>query len=92
MPDNNIKLSQEQIRKMKHAIGLDNSKVKNGKYSAYRNHYSTSDDAEWNEMVNMGLATKRKDPFCANDVIYHVADKGISYLSSILGINITISD
>lgn len=58
-------------------------------YEAYRNYYSTGDDAEWNELVDLGLAIKRHDPFVHKDVVYHLTRKGLEILSEILGISIT---
>ena len=89
MEKKNIQLSQEQIRKMKHAIGIDNSKVVNGQYSAYRTYYSCENNEEWNEIVGHGLARKRCDPFCPKDVVYHLTKEGIEYLSELLGVKIT---
>lgn len=51
-----IEVSDEQKRKMRHALGLDNSK------RAYRNRYQTSkDDSDWNELLEKGLAAKGKE-------------------------------
>lgn len=88
MNENEIKLSESQIHKMKHAIGFDISRVKRGKYTAFRNYYSCEDNAEWNELVYHGLARKRVDPFCKTDVIYHVTQDGMDYLSKLIGVKI----
>lgn len=86
-----IKLSVSQIKKMQHAIGLDNPSQSKTKQVAYRNYYAAGDDPEWNEVVEKGLAVKRADPFCKGDYIYHLTAQGIEYLSSILGKEITVS-
>ena len=85
-----IKLSVSQIQKMKHAIGLDNPSQSKRKPVAYRNYYAAGDDSEWNEIVEAGLATKRSDPFCKGDFIYHLNNQVIEYLSNIIGKKITI--
>lgn len=87
---NEVRLSVTQIEKMKHALGLNhpNSKMK---LVAYRNFYATGDDPEWNELVERGLANKRSDPFCKGDIVYHVSEVGLDYLSRIIGKKITIS-
>lgn len=46
-------VSEEQKRKMRHALGLDHSK------KAYRNRFQTSkDDLDWNDLLDKGLAAK----------------------------------
>lgn len=89
MENNKIQLSLEQIRKMKHAIGMDNSKVVRGEYFAFRNYYTCGDNEDWNEIVGHGLASKRRDPFSSKDVVYKLTNEGIEYLSKLLGVKIT---
>lgn len=87
---NNIKLTAEQINKMKHAIGFTSAKAKKGSYKAYRNYYvSWNDDADWDGIVAAGLAIKRKDIFYELNVVYHLNAKGIELLSEITDIKIT---
>lgn len=87
---NNIKLTAEQINKMKHAIGFTPAKAKKGNYKAYRNYYvSWNDDADWDGIVAAGLAIKRKDIFYELNVVYHLNAKGIELLSEITDIKIT---
>lgn len=58
--------SDEQVDKARHALGLTRQKV------AYRNYYSSSvDDSDWNDLVERGLATKRKSP-ASPDFLYHL--------------------
>lgn len=57
--------SDEQVDKARHALGLTRHKV------AYRNYYSTVDDPDWNDLVERGLATKRKSPV-SPDFLYHL--------------------
>lgn len=93
MTDNNtIKVSQEQVRKMKRAIGMDVRKVENGRYNAYRNFYATGDDGQWNELVAFGLARKKEDPAWADEYCYQLTKEGFSYLSKLLGVTITQED
>ena len=58
--------SDEQVRKARHALGLDRSKM------AYRNLYSTGDDPDWNNLVERGFAEKHKSPF-SEDVVYRLS-------------------
>lgn len=47
-------VSTEQLRMMKHALGLPRKK------KPYRNYfYCSVTDKEWNDLVNKGFATKR---------------------------------
>ncbi len=80
-----------QIEKMKHAIGLDRPNQTKQKFVAHRNYFATGDDPEWNEIVDLDLAVKREDPFCKVDVIYHLTEEGIAYLSLIIGIKIILN-
>lgn len=58
--DTEVKLTASQIRKMQHALGMDNKKPKRGKYEAYRNYYNTSsEDSELEDLIKVGYATKR---------------------------------
>lgn len=93
MGTKDIKLTQEQIRKMKHAIGFKEYQVNNGKYNAYRNYYACEEDnADWNEIVDHGLARKRADPFCKTDAVFHLTKDGLAYLSELIGVEITEED
>lgn len=84
-----IKVSAAQINKMKHAIGFDRSKAKRGKYEAYRNYYSTcDDDAQWEELVGMGLAGKRTTAITP-DIIYYVSAAGMQFIGEMMGVTVT---
>ncbi len=83
-----IKLNQSQIQKMKHTIGLDRP-VRREPYKIYRNFYASDDDTEWNEIVDMGLAEKKDDPFNKETKVYHLTMQGIKYLARITGIQLT---
>lgn len=75
-----IKLSSNQINKMKYALGLDRRKPGRSSYTPYRNAFFTGDDPEWNELVEQGLATKSADPFCSGNYAYFVTPAGIKQL------------
>ena len=60
-----IELSDAQVHKARHALGLTRSKV------AYRNFYSCGDDPDWNDLVERGIASKRKSPV-SPDFLYHL--------------------
>lgn len=79
-----IKLSASQIRKMKHAIGLDHDTQRRSKKNVHRNFYAAGDDPEWNDIVEKGLAVKRADPFNKNCFVYHLNEHGVKYISSVI--------
>ena len=87
-----IKLSLNQIEVMKHAIGLDNSrvKIKRSKYEAYRNYYTASKEiSEWEELVSLGLAIKYKAANPNDYICYSVSENGFKLLSQIFSAKIT---
>lgn len=83
-----IKLSAHQLHMMQHAIGYNPFKVRKGQFVAYRNYFATSIDEEWGKLVSSGLAMIKGSPFNDTEVVYHLTQKGIDTLSSILGISI----
>lgn len=86
------KVTLKQINNMKHAIGFDRKKVKRGKYQAYRNYYTTSDNnPSWDELVGLGLAERRpfENGIGDNPQCYFVAKKGIELLEKLLECKIT---
>lgn len=88
MTNYNIKLSVEQIRKMRHAIGLTADTPANKMYTPYRNYYVTGKDPDWEELVEAGLASKRQDIFYKDDTIYSVTAAGCAVLQEVTGIKI----
>lgn len=88
-----IEVSTEQIEKMKHCIGFNHNKIKNGKYLAWRNYFITGDsDKNWDNLVLQDLAVKR--PFKlgkgANPQCYSVSKEGFKFLENQLNIQIII--
>lgn len=82
---NEVKLSFRQIDLMKHAIGFDISKIRKGRYEAYRNRYVASKpDKDWEELVSVGYATKREFEI-EKQIGYYVSELGMKYLGVILG-------
>lgn len=65
-----IELSDAQVDKARHALGLTRSKV------AYRNYYSCAEDADWEDLVAKGAATKRKSPV-SPDFVYHLTEQAV---------------
>ena len=68
-----MKVTDEQARKMKHALGLTNSK------ESYRNYYCAAepDVADWLDLVEKGYATeRRKQSEVWPDRTFHVSDEG----------------
>lgn len=64
--------TDEQVSKARHALGLDRERV------AYRNYYSCEDDPDWNDLVERGMATKRKSPV-SPDFLYHLTKRALFY-------------
>lgn len=88
-----IKLSESQIRKMQHSLGMDNKKPKRGKYEAYRNYYNTSiEDQELENLITLGLANKRVGIGAYPGIWYHITEAGIAYLGKIMNLKITELD
>lgn len=83
-----IKLSVEQIHKMRHAIGLTTDTPSKKMYTPYRNYYVTGEDPDWEELVKAGLASKRPDLFYKDDIIFSVTAAGCGVLQEITGIQI----
>ena len=85
---NEIAVTLEQIRIMKHAIGFKRESVKRGKYVAYRNYYAAGGREEnWDALVSMGLATHRASKEEWSDC-YHVSAAGIGLLAKVLAVKI----
>lgn len=87
MTDYTIKLSIEQINKLRHAISLTDTPTKK-MYTPYRNYYVTGEDPDWEELVEAGLASRRPDIFHKDDIIYSVTAAGCGVLQEITGIKI----
>ena len=52
------KVTEKQLQKLKHALGIDMANIKKQKsYHAYRNHYlAPESDNDWKHLVKTGLA------------------------------------
>lgn len=57
--------TDEQVDKARHALGLTRQKC------AYRNYYSSPEDADWDDLVKRGFASKRKSPV-SGDFLYYL--------------------
>ena len=87
-----IKLSLQQIEKMRHAIGLGYENTKKSRDCAYRNRYIVSKpDNDWEELVSIGYATKREFEI-EKQIVYYVSELGMKYLGCLFGCIITESD
>lgn len=85
-----VQLTIKQIENMKHAIGFDLTKIKRGKYSAYRNYFTTSGlDKSWDDLVNKGYAQVGN---FGKGKWYSVSQDGIKALETIYEVNITEVD
>ncbi len=96
MINQDFDVSDRQISEMKHCIGFSEKKVKNNKYLAWRNYFSTSNhDSSWDNLVIQGLASKRdfklgrkergEDP-----QIYSVTKNGFKFLEEVTGLKFII--
>lgn len=65
------KVTESQIKQMKHALGLNYSKKKTRNY-----FYCGADNREWNDLVEKGLATKRPG-WDDESAYFHVTEAGI---------------
>lgn len=79
-------VSMSQINDLKHAVGYRADRVKDGKFHAFRNFFAANkEQAEWEELVIRGLATKRKQ---FSETVYHVSTEGFQLLSSVLDVQV----
>ncbi len=71
-----IEIDEQQRKNMLHALGLDH------KDKAFRNYYCCSEDhARWNNLVDKGLAIKRKSPLLSKgDCYFFVTKEGADFL------------
>lgn len=77
-------VTDEMIRKMAHAIGLDNKEPKDGVFEAYRNYSVYGDpDKDW-ELLVVGGYADRID--VGRDVLYHLTDDGFRALAKRKGL------
>lgn len=67
-----ISLTDEQVDKARHALGLTRQKV------AYRNYYSSPEDPDWEDLVKRGFASKRKSSV-SSDFLYHLTRQAAFY-------------
>lgn len=82
-------MTQEQQRKMEHAIGLDHKRPRGGRYEPYRNYYAAkNDDADWEQLVTEGYADKEVTK--GGYVYYGVTEKGFEYLSQVRGFKVGV--
>jgi hypothetical protein len=80
----------EQIRVMKHAIGIRKDRIKRGVYKAFRNYFlvSISQD-DWEDLVSKGYAeVDRKGGFNGDKVVYYVTRQGLDLLEELTFVKI----
>lgn len=84
-----ITLSDEQIRKMKHALGISHdkknrevvpNKIYRPKLISYRNHYQIDQCEDWDGLVTKGFA-KKMEAIGMN--FYLVTAEGIAHLKEL---------
>lgn len=92
MIKHDLDISIKQVDDMKHCIGLNQqNKVKDNKYYAWRNYFTTSDhDESWDNLVINGLAIKRDFKLGSgpNPQCYSVSKEGLKFLENQLNIKI----
>ena len=77
-----------QFGLMKHAIGIERSRIRRSTYVAYRNYFCcTGKDVEWESLVGYGLAISRKS-LDNNSTYYFVTKEGIRLIERILEIRV----
>ena len=77
-------VSESQLSKMMHTIGLDNKDPKDGKYEAYRNYYDPGDNKNPDLEKLKDLGYVRRD----EDLTYHLTVSGFKFLEDALHIKI----
>lgn len=65
-----VQISEEQLRMMKHALGLNKGKEQTRNY-----FYTSSTHEEWNDLVRRGLAMKRSG-WDDDNSYYFVTEEG----------------
>lgn len=89
-----VKLSLSQIERITHALGFDPKRINNGRYEAHRNYSVYSREQEsWEELVNIGYATKRKfNDANQRQIGYYVSNLGMRWLGCLYGCVITVME
>lgn len=83
-----IAVSGAQVENMLHCIGYTPRRAKRGKYTAFRNYFTTNGpDCSWDALVEKGLAESRAFPEGGSSAgrVYHVTRKGMDFLEGCLG-------
>lgn len=76
-----MKMSIKQINMCKHALGIDREKY------SYRNYYNSGyqQDSHLDELVDLGLMSRRETSKEMGGFYYHMTEKGIDAMKQILG-------
>lgn len=74
-------LTDAQVRKMKHAVGMGNEVLTNDTF--YRNRYVVLNDSDWDDLIAKGLALKYVD---TNLEYYYLSREGKNAMISLLPI------
>lgn len=64
-----IELSDSQVHKARHALGLTRARV------AYRNYYVCTEDADWEDLCAKGAAVRSQHAIIPG-VVYHLTEEG----------------
>ena len=85
-----LTVTTEQIRLMKHSIGFEQRRVRRGKYEAFRNYFCAGDEMpEFEDLIVKGLAVK---DIRGGQTYYFITEKGIDLVAEITGVKITERD
>ncbi len=77
-------LTESQLSKMKHAVGMEGDLQHNIKFGFYRNRYVVPNDEDFNQLVAIGLALKSKND--SGLEYYYLTDEGQKVIRSLLPI------
>lgn len=79
-----MELSEEQLERMKHALGMDNKSNDGYVYHAYRN-YSVYNEPHtvWEELCLLDLAERNRYD---GDFVYRVSRKGMQEVANATGL------
>ena len=79
-----MKPTEEQLNRMKHALGMGNKEPEHGVYHAYRRtSYYDEPVPEWEDLVNEGYADRYTN---GREYIYKVTDKGMQEVADETGL------
>ena len=85
----------DELQLMEHCIGYTQRRVKCGKYSAFRNYYTTNrPDESWEKLCKYGYAHGERFSGGGSPLamVYSVTRAGMDFMETILGVKIKEED